>query len=114
MRGQSFSPCYIFFIMKTFAGRRPIIGFGNRVLLAPFLRNLTTSFWSMPRVKPSSSLVWMSLAPPRVGAFCWLIVLGKVSAANNLRQMSPTSKDISNICLLCGKERENIDQLFVH
>lgn len=39
-----------------------------------------------------------------VVAFCWLVVLGKVCTADNLRGRSICSEVISNNCFLCANE----------
>lgn len=51
-----------------------------------------------------SSLVWLGLAPPRVEAFCWLAVASKVSTVDNLRRRGLASNNISDTCVMCGKE----------
>ena len=62
--------------------------------------------------RATSSLVWLGFAPPRVEAFCWLTVVGKVSTVDNLRRRGLTSNNISNTCVMCGKEG-SIDHLFL-
>ena len=59
------------------------------------------------------SLVWLGLAPPWVEAFCWLVVVDKVSTVDNLRRRGFTSNNLSNNCVMCGKE-ESINHLFLH
>ena len=67
-----------------------------------------------PSINASASLAWLGLAPPRVEAFMWLALSGKVSTADNLRRRGLTSMAISDICVLCGKVNETVDHLFVH
>ena len=55
----------------------------------------------------------ISLAP-RVVAFVGVAMLGKVSTTNNLRKRGLTSKAISNLYVMCGKERDSIDHLFTY
>lgn len=51
----------------------------------------------------ASSLLWLSPAPPRVDAFC-LLVVSKVSTVDNLSRRSMTAEYISNVCVLYAKE----------
>lgn len=46
-------------------------------------RSFLKALEDIPRARPSSSLVWLGLAPPRLEAFCWLVVLAKVSMVDN-------------------------------
>ena len=62
--------------------------------------------------RATSSLVWLGLAPPRVDAFCWLAVVGKGSTVDNLRR-GLTSNNNSNTCVMCSKEEEFVDNLFL-
>lgn len=68
----------------------------------------------VPDAKPSISLVWVGLAPPRVEVFCWLVVSGKVVIANVLRRRGISLEEILDMCPLCGKDREVIDHLFLY
>ena len=56
----------------------------------------------------------MGLAPPRMEAFCWLAIAGKISTTDNLRRRGLLSESISDICCLCRRKRESIDHLFIH
>lgn len=47
-------------------------------------------------------------------AFCWLAVSGKVSTAENLRRRGLFLENISDLYVLCGKERETNDHISVH
>lgn len=58
----------------------------------------------------SSSLVWGGLAPPRVEAFCWLAISGKLSTADNLRRRGILLDAIFYICFLCGTEALFVNQ----
>lgn len=40
----------------------------------------------IPRIRPSSTLVYFGQAPPRLEAFCWLVISGKVFTMDNLRR----------------------------
>lgn len=68
----------------------------------------------MPEVISSCSLVWAGLAPPRVKAFYWLAVSGKISTVDNLRRRGIFSDAIANICHLRGKEVKSVNHLFLH
>lgn len=50
------------------------------------MKSLYRELEGLSGAKSASLLVWMGLAPPRVEAFCWLAILGKVSAVDNLRR----------------------------
>lgn len=63
--------------------------------------------------RPSSSLVWLGLAPPRVETFYWLAVSSRVSTADIIRRRGMVPESISVMCLLCNKEWEKIDHLFL-
>ena len=67
---------------------------------------------NLPRAP--SSLVWLGLVPPRVEAFCWLAIGAKVSMADNLRKNGLTDSSISDVCVMCRKELETINHLFLH
>lgn len=78
-------------------------------------KSFLESLEEISKVKsPSSLLVWLGLAPPRVEAFCWLMVLVKVSIANNLPRRGIVLKGSSDVCVLCGRKREDIDHFFVY
>eukprot|EP00268_Persea_americana_P007641 TRINITY_DN12894_c0_g1_i5.p1 TRINITY_DN12894_c0_g1~~TRINITY_DN12894_c0_g1_i5.p1 ORF type:complete len:144 (-),score=13.18 TRINITY_DN12894_c0_g1_i5:118-549(-) len=66
---------------------------------------------SMNVVQSSGASIWMGLGPPRVEAFCWLAVAGKISTADILRRRGFTSG--SDTCCFCRRERESIDYLFI-
>lgn len=66
------------------------------------------------RGRLSNSLVWLGLAPPRVEAFCWLTVSGKASTVDKLQRRSLVLEDSFDYCVLCGKEKKNINHLFLH
>lgn len=64
-------------------------------------------------VQSPCASIWMGLVPPRVEAFCWLVVVGKISTADLLRR-GLLSKTISDTCCMCRREVETIDLLFIH
>ena len=55
----------------------------------------------------------MVLIPPRVKAFCWLVVVGNISLANNFIRRGLTATSISDVCVLCHRE-ERVNRLFLH
>lgn len=63
---------------------------------------------------PPCGLMWLGLALPRVGAFCWLVVTGKMSNMDNLRRRGFVLENISDLCSLYGKERKTISNSFSH
>lgn len=46
------------------------------------------------------TFTWMGLAPPRVEAFCWLTVAGKISTTDILRRRGLISKVHFKLALL--------------
>lgn len=58
-------------------------------------------------------LIWVGLAPPRVEDFFWLAIAGKFSIVDNLRS-GLLVETMPDMCSLCGRERESIDDLFLH
>lgn len=68
---------------------------------------------SQPR--SACALFWLGQAAPKVEAFCWLAIAGKVSVADRLRR-GITSENISNICVISRKkkEEESTNNLFIH
>ncbi|XVF83559.1 hypothetical protein PTKIN_Ptkin16aG0498800 [Pterospermum kingtungense] len=59
----------------------------------------------------SWKLVWSGLAPPKVGAFCWQLLKGKIAVKDNL-----VSKNIlqhsETFCSFCGHPGESVNHLF--
>ena len=85
-------------------------GFSDRSFsLRSFYREIDSS----SAAKSPCASVWMGLGPPRVEAFCWFVVRGKISTTDNLRR-GLMSIDISDICCLCRREMESVNHLFLH
>ena len=63
--------------------------------------------------RSSSVVVWLGPAPPRVEAFYWLAVAGKISTVGSLRRVL-MSYSFSDMCCLCVRERESVDHIFLH
>lgn len=68
----------------------------------------------IPSVRPPSSLVWMGLAHPRGEAFCRLVISGKASNIDNLSRRGFVLESSLEACVLCRREKGNINHLFVH
>lgn len=56
----------------------------------------------------------LGLAPPTMEAFCLLVVVGELSAADDLRRRVLMSATIFNIRMLSRKAQETINHLFLH
>lgn len=65
-------------------------------------------------VQSPCASIWMGLVPPRVKAFCWLVVAGNISTADLLRRRGLLLKAISETCCMCRREVMAIDHLFIH
>lgn len=93
-----------------FAKERWIVTFVSHVRLGLSLQDPFARKWSCCQLPdpPVRLFGWVWL-PPRVQAFCWLTVSRRVSTANLLKRRGLTSESISDLCSLCGKERETID-----
>lgn len=83
--------------------------FGSPILQACFF----TRRDPFTAVQSPCATVWTGLVPPRVEAFCWLAVAGKISTTDVLRR-GLMSDIISDTFRLCWKEMESIDHLFIH
>ena len=88
---------------------------GSQSLLAYFLLSHSIGSWKLEPFDESQSayaLICMGHVPPRVEAFCFLAVRGKILMADNLRRgMSLDS--ISDMWSPCGRETESIGHLFI-
>lgn len=47
-------------------------------------------------------------------ALCWLVVASKISTVDNLRRKGSLSDNLNDLCSLCGKVIESINQAFIH
>lgn len=56
--------------------------------------------------RPPCSWIWPGLSPARVEAFCWLVMIGKVSnsTVDHLRRWGASSGAISDVCIMCKEE----------
>lgn len=53
---------------------------------AYYSKSFTRGLEGIREAKHPSTLVWVGLTPPKVGAFCWLAVFEKVSTADLLKR----------------------------
>jgi len=60
------------------------------------------------------SLLWKSLAPSKVVAFSWSLLLDCIPTRDNLALRRILDLEASLICVLCGRRRENSTHLFLH
>lgn len=58
--------------------------------------------------------IWMGLTPPKVGAFCWLAMVGKILTTDMLRRREIVMSHVSEVRYLCKRVMESTDHLFVH
>lgn len=77
-------------------------------------RSLYRSLEEMPGDGVPSSLLWCGLALPTVEVFCWLAVLGKVSALDNLRRRGLRSEGFSKFVFALRWGRGIHNHLFIH
>lgn len=98
----------------SFAGALWIVVSGRATPSSFSSKSFMKELEHIPRVRPPSSLVWLGLALPRVEAFCWLVISDKASTIDNLRKKGFVFEKSSEFCVLCRREKEHIDHLFVH
>lgn len=75
--------------MFSYAGMKLTIVYGSLIhwVCALFsIRSFYRKLEPFSGVWPPCASVWMGLAPPRVEAFCWLAVAGKISTTDMLRR----------------------------
>ncbi|XVF42500.1 hypothetical protein PTKIN_Ptkin01aG0368500 [Pterospermum kingtungense] len=70
-----------------------------------------TSIPSHPVLMSPLIDVWAGLAPPKVEALCWQILLGKVAVKSKLRKRG-ISQINDGTCVLCQNEVESVNHLF--
>ena len=68
---------------------------------------------SLP-VNLHAKIIWKLNIPVKVKVFSWLLVLGKVSVHTNLQKRRPYQSLSPGWCVLCKKNDESIDHLFLH
>lgn len=65
-----------------------------------FSSSLSPGNWRRSWMLGPLALVWVGLAPPRIEAFCWLLVYDKALTADNLKRRGLTLEAISKLCAL--------------
>lgn len=105
--------CLGWFPIKSLQSRIVMIGMGTKCL-GMWVRVLChtelvefESLWSFL----SNIFLGKDIA---VEAFCWLAIASKISTLDNLRRRGLRREFVSDMCCLCGKERESIDHLLIH
>ncbi|XP_015931644.1 uncharacterized protein LOC107457958 [Arachis duranensis] len=56
--------------------------------------------------------IWKGLVPPRVELFAWFVLVGRVNTKDRLSRLEILQQN-DNLCVLCKKEVENTQHLFV-
>ncbi|KAL4288482.1 hypothetical protein AHAS_Ahas19G0290600 [Arachis hypogaea] len=56
--------------------------------------------------------IWKGLVPPRVELFTWFVLVGRVNTKDGLCRLEILQLN-DNLCVLCNKEAENLQHLFV-
>lgn len=77
-----------------------------------FFSNLSGLHSSSPNF--SMSKVWKLAPPPRVGAFLWIISLGKQSTMDVLQRRRPYMALSPSVCCLCHISEESGNHIFIH
>ena len=65
-------------------------------------------------VNLQAKIIWKLTIPIKVKVFIWLLALGKVSVHTTLQKRRPYQSPSSGWCVLCKKDNESIDHLFLH
>ena len=68
---------------------------------------------SLP-VNLQAKVIWKLTIPVKVKVFSWLLVLGKVSVHTTFQKRRPYQLLSPGWCVLCKKDNESIDHLFLH
>lgn len=77
-------------------------------------KSLSTELEEISVIRLTSSIVWEELDSTKDEVFYRLAVSGKVSTTDVLGRKGLSLETISELCVLCGKEMETIDHLFLH
>ncbi|CAN1846152.1 Putative ribonuclease H protein At1g65750 [Linum perenne] len=54
--------------------------------------------------------IWLTGVPPKVQTFCWMVFHSKIATLDNLQKRGFY---LANRCVLCGKDEESINHLFL-
>ena len=68
---------------------------------------------SLP-VNYQAKCIWKMPIPVKVKVFTWLLILGKLNVHSNLQRTKPYQALSPGWCILCKKNNESIDHLFLH
>lgn len=87
-------------LMCLFIGilRMAVLGRPTPVACCPV--GLLKGFGGHSKGKALKLSCWLGLVPPRVEAFCWLVVSGKVSMVDNLRRKGFALEESSELSSL--------------
>ncbi|CAN0887989.1 hypothetical protein LINGRAHAP2_LOCUS15726 [Linum grandiflorum] len=55
--------------------------------------------------------IWFSPVPSKIQCFCWQVFHRKIATIDNLQKRG---FQMVNMCVLCRKETESVDHLFIH
>ncbi|KAJ9682711.1 hypothetical protein PVL29_018607 [Vitis rotundifolia] len=75
---------------------------------------LTLSYFSGSPQDFPSKFVWKSQVPFKVRSFIWLVAHKKVNSNDMLQLRRPYKALSPDICVLCMKQGESVDHLFLH
>ena len=59
-------------------------------------------------------MIWKSIIPHKVKVFAWLVALGRIDTCDVLQKKRPYCVLYPSWCVLCKREEETIDHLFIH
>ncbi|KAL5543390.1 hypothetical protein UlMin_007174 [Ulmus minor] len=58
--------------------------------------------------------IWKSSVPHRVKVYAWLIYLGKLNTCDRVQRRNPQMMLSPNMCVICKKDEESVNHLFLH
>lgn len=69
--------------------------------------------WGVEEVRVFNQL-WKSPAPTKVVGFSWRMLLNRIPTRENLYRRNALPQDVSTLCVMCGREVERTNHLFMH
>ena len=90
--------------------------------LPPSLFPLLMNFYKCPGVNVVNSydpvflpanLIWKSKVPPKINILGWLVAHGRVNTCDLLQRRRPKACFSPHWCVLCKKQGESVDHVFV-
>ena len=72
-----------------------------------------SQFFGLPPVFPTK-FIWNSQVPFKIKSFVWLVAHKKVNTNDMLQLRRPYKALSPDICMLCMKQGETVDHLFLH